>query len=265
VKERRAIQGGEDRENGPIMGEVRVQFLGSGDAFGSGGRFQTCIYVDEGRVGFLLDCGASSLIAMRRWDVNPSLIDIIVLSHLHGDHFGGLPFFVLDAQLISRRTKPLVVAGPPGLESRIRDAMEVLFPGSSRVQGEFPLEFVELTDGSPTKIGPLVVTPYGVIHASGAPPYALRVEAGGKIIGYSGDTEWTDTLIRASQGADLFVCEAYFFEKGIKYHLDYRTLMAHRGKLGCRRLVLTHMSHDMLDRIESLDVECAEDGKQIVV
>jgi ribonuclease BN (tRNA processing enzyme) len=247
------------------MSKVNVQFLGSGDAFGSGGRFQTCIHVDEGTVRFLLDCGASSLIAMKRWGVNPSLIDIILLTHLHGDHFGGLPFFVLDAQLISRRTRPLVVAGPPGLELRIRDAMEALFPGSSRVQQKFPLEFIDLTDGNVTRIGPLAVTPYGVIHASGAPPYALRVECGGKIIGYSGDTEWTDALIRTAEGADLFVCEAYFFEKRIKYHLDYRTLMAHRTELRCQRLVLTHMSDDMLGRIESLDGECAEDGKHIVL
>ena len=247
------------------MSKVNVRFLGSGDAFGSGGRFQTCIHIDDGTVCFLLDCGASSLIAMKRWGVDPSGIDTILLTHLHGDHFGGLPFFVLDAQLISRRTRPLVVAGPPGLESRIRDAMELLFPGSSRVEREFALEFVELTDGKAMRIDSLGVTPFGVIHASGAPPYALRVECGGKIIGYSGDTEWTDALIRAAEGADLFICEAYFYEKSIKYHLDYRNLMAHRDELGCRRLVLTHMSYDMLGRIERLDAEYAEDGKCIVL
>ena len=247
------------------MGKVNVTFLGSGDAFGSGGRFQTCIHVDDGTVRFLLDCGASSLIAMRRWGVNPSRIDTILLTHLHGDHFGGLPFFVLDAQLISLRTRPLVVAGPPGLESRIRDAMEVLFSGSSRVQLKFPIQFVELTDGDATRMGSLAVTPYGVIHASGPPAYALRVECGGKIIGYSGDTEWTDALVRAAEGADLFICEAYFFEKRIKYHLDYRTLIAHRAELRCRRLVLTHMGNDMLSRIEDLDAECAEDGRCVVV
>lgn len=245
------------------MSNLRVQFLGSGDAFGSGGRLQTCIYVDGDTVRFLLDCGATSLIGMKRFEVNPSLIDIILVTHLHGDHFGGIPFFLLDAQLISGRTRPLVVAGPPGLESRGLDAMEVLFPGSSHMKLKFALEFIELPDGNPTGIGSLVVTPHRVVHGSGAPSYALRVEIGGKIIGYSGDTEWTDALIRASEGADLFICEAYFFEKRVRYHLDYRDLMAHRGELGCRRLVLTHMSDDMLDRIQGLDLECAEDGKLI--
>ncbi len=247
------------------MSHVNLQFLGSGDAFGSGGRFQPCIYVDNGTVRFLLDCGASSLMAMKRWGVNPSLIDIILLTHLHGDHFGGLPFYVLDAQLISRRTRPLVVAGPPGLESRIRDAMEVLFPGSSHVRQKFSLNFVELTDGDATTIGPLVVTPHRVIHASGAPSYALRVDFGGKVIGYSGDTEWSEALIHVAEGADLFVCEAYFFDKKIKYHLDYLTLKDHRTQLGCRRLMLTHMSDDLLQRLRDLDIEWAEDGKLIVL
>jgi len=247
------------------MGEVRVTFLGSGDAFGSGGRFQACIYVDIGSVQFLLDCGASSLIAMKRQGLSPALVDSILLTHLHGDHFGGLPFFILDAHLISRRTDPLTIAGPPGLESRIRDAMEIFFPGSSRMQARFPLQFLELEEKKPTIIGPLRVTPFPVIHESGAPPYALRIECEGKVIAYSGDTEWTDELLPAAQGADLFICEAYFFNKKMKYHLDYETLNAHRTALECRRLILTHMSEDLLSQVQNLDVECAHDGTRIVL
>ncbi|MGH7406796.1 MAG: MBL fold metallo-hydrolase [Candidatus Methylomirabilales bacterium] len=246
------------------MSQVEILFLGSGDAFGSGGRFQTCFHVRSEATQFLIDCGASSLIAMRRFGVDPSCLDIILLSHLHGDHFGGLPFFVLDAEF-GRRTRPLVVAGPPGVEARVRDAMEGLFPGSSGVQRRFAIEFVELAEGRETNLGPLSVIPYGVVHPSGAPSFALRVTCGGKVIAYSGDTEWTDTLVEAAHGADLFICEAYFFEKKIKYHLDYRTLMDQRTQLGCRRLILTHMSNDMLQRLQGLDVDWAEDGKRVVV
>jgi ribonuclease BN (tRNA processing enzyme) len=247
------------------VSEVSVQFLGSGDAFGSGGRFQTCIYVQSGAIRFLIDCGASSLIAMRRFGVDPSLIDIILLTHLHGDHFGGLPFFILDAQLISKRTRPLVVAGPPGLKVRLPEAMEALFPDSSRVQQKFPLQLIELTAETETTIEELTVTAYSVVHPSGAPAYALRVACGGKVIAYSGDTEWTNVLTKAANGADLFICEAYFFEKKIKYHLDYQALLRHRAELGCRRLVLTHMSEDMLQRLQHVDSEWAEDGKCIIL
>ncbi len=238
---------------------MEVRFLGSGDAFGSGGRFQACIHVQAEGATVLLDCGASSLVAMRRFGVDPSGIDAVLLSHLHGDHFGGLPFLVLDGQF-RRRTRPLTVAGPAGVEARMRAAMEVLFPGSSTVERRFAVEFVELAAGQPRAIGALTVTPFGVVHPSGAPPLALRVAGGGKVIAYSGDTEWTEALVEAARDADLFVCEAYVFDKRIKYHLDYRTLAEHRGRLGCRRLVLTHMSEDMLGRLPLPGVECAEDG-----
>ena len=101
---------------------MKVRFLGSGDAFGSGGRFQTCIHVESGAIQLLLDCGASSLIAMRRFGVDPAAIDAVILSHLHGDHFGGVPFLILHGQF-TRRARPLVVVGPRGVEARVREAM----------------------------------------------------------------------------------------------------------------------------------------------
>src|SRR5256886_11967041 len=154
---------------------MRVRFLGSGDAFGSGGRFQTCIHAQAAGAQVLLDCGATSLVAMRRFGVDPQAIDAVVLSHLHGDHFGGVPFLILDAQF-KRRTRPLTLAGPPGVEARVRATMEVLFPGSTAVERRFVTRFVELADRLPQGLGPFTVTPFPVVHASGAPSFALRSE-----------------------------------------------------------------------------------------
>jgi len=94
---------------------MRVRFLGSGDAFGSGGRFNACFLVETTASTFLVECGASSMIAMRRFHVDPNRIGTVFVSHLHGDHFGGLPFMILDGQFYSRRTAPLTLVGPPGL------------------------------------------------------------------------------------------------------------------------------------------------------
>ena len=243
---------------------MKVRFLGSGDAFGSGGRFQTCILLESSASRLLVDCGASSLIAMRRFGVDPLAIDAVILSHLHGDHFGGVPFLILDGQF-TRRTRPLVVAGPPGVEARVRDAMEVLFPGSSRVERRFDTRFVELADRVTLEIAAVSITPFGVVHASGAPPFALRIGADGRTVTYSGDTEWTDSLLEAARGADLFIAEAYFFDRAVKYHLDLATLLKHRAELDCRRLIVTHMSEDMLRRRDGLAVETAEDGKEVVL
>jgi len=243
---------------------VKVRFLGSGDAFGSGGRFQTCIHVESGASQLVLDCGASSLIAMRRFGVDPQAIDTVILSHLHGDHFGGVPLLVLDGQF-KRRTRPLLVAGPPGVEKRVREAMEMFFPGSTRIERKFETRFVELADRVAVEAGPVHVTGYEVSHASGAPPFALRITGEGKVVTYSGDTEWTESLVDAARGADLFIAEALSYDKRIRYHLDLATLLQHRSRLDCRRLIVTHMGEDVLARLDGLAVEAAEDGKQLLV
>jgi len=243
---------------------VEIQFLGTGDAFGSGGRMQACIYVQADETRFLLDCGASALVSMKRFGVDPSRIDWVLVSHLHGDHFAGIPFLILDGQF-SRRTRPLKIAGPGGIEGRVKEAMELLFPGSSRVQRKFAVEFAEVKEGVENSFDGLKVTSLPVVHPSGATSYALRVSCEGREIGYSGDTEWAENLIPVARGADLFISECYIFDKKIPYHLSYQNLQEQKEKLGYRRLILTHMSEDMLKRLESIDLEWAEDGKKIVL
>ncbi len=244
------------------MDSITIRILGSGTASGHGGRFQTCFWIESPGRKFLLDCGATSMTAVKKSGLVPSVIDTMLITHLHGDHFGGIPFFILEAQF-SKRESPLTIAGPPGLQTRIREAMEVLFPKSSETRQRFLIEFIELPPEQPVSIGPLRVTAYPVIHFCGAPPYALRIECAGRTIAYSGDTEWTDSLITAANGADLFICEAYLFDKKVKYHLDYQTLLAHQATLGCKRLVLTHMGSDMLSRASGIGVETAYDGMVI--
>jgi ribonuclease BN (tRNA processing enzyme) len=238
---------------------VSLRFLGSGDAFGSGGRFQTCLHLSGGDGAVLIDCGASALIAMKRDGVDPGDVAAVLLSHLHGDHFGGVPFLILDGQF-SRRTRPLVVAGPPGVRERVETAMETFFPGSATVQRKFEVDFIELADRQAVHAGPAQVTGFPVVHASGAPPFALRVEYGGRTVAYSGDTEWTESLIEAARGADLFVCEAYTIDRPVKFHLDYRTVEAQAERLGARRIILTHMGSDMLARQGEARFERAHDG-----
>jgi ribonuclease BN (tRNA processing enzyme) len=238
---------------------VTLRFLGSGDAFGSGGRFQTCMHLSGAAGAVLIDCGSSSLIAMKRDGVDPGEVDVVLLSHLHGDHFGGVPFLILDAQF-ARRVRPLVIAGPPGVRARVEATMEALFPDSTAVQRKFEVEFIELADRLAARVGPATVTAFPVVHASGAPPYALRVDYGGRIIAYSGDTEWAESLIEAARGADLFVCEAYAFDRRVKFHLDYKTIEAQAERLGARRIILTHMGRDMLAREAEARFERAHDG-----
>jgi ribonuclease BN (tRNA processing enzyme) len=247
---------------------MRLKFLGSGDAFGSGGRLNTCFLVNHGEAGFLIDCGASAMISIRRFGVDPNLIGAIVLSHLHADHFGGLPFFILDAQLVSRRTRPLTIAGPKGLSERLAALMEAHFPGSSKIERKFPIELIELAPEVEMEVGPddLSVTAYSVAHPSGTPSLALRIECDGKIITYTGDTEWVDALLNAGRDADLLIAEAYCYERKVRFHLDYTTLREKWPLIGAKRLILTHMSPDMLGRVGELrDCEAANDGLDVEI
>jgi ribonuclease BN (tRNA processing enzyme) len=240
--------------------DVEITFIGSGDAFGSGGRFQTCIRVRAGGATALVDCGATSLTAMRAQGVDPGSIETVVISHLHGDHFGGLPFLVLDGQF-TRRTAPLTVLGPVGTRDRLHAAMETLYPGSAGVRRRFEVEVVELDGaGGPHRDGPLTVRSWEVDHASGAPALAVRVDAGGHAFGYSGDTAWTPALAAAADGADVFACEAYTWDQPVRYHLDYRTLREHADELAAGRLVLTHMGPKMLARLREAEHAAAVDG-----
>jgi ribonuclease BN (tRNA processing enzyme) len=241
-------------------GSMKVQFLGSGDAFGSGGRFNTCFFVQDLMGAFLVDCGASSMIAIRKFGVDPNSIRAVLITHLHGDHFGGLPFLILDAQLVSRRTAPLTIAGPPGLRDRLVAAMENFFPGSTKIERRFELAVRELEPHMAQNVEGIDVTPYIVKHPSGAPPFALRLTVDGKVLCYSGDTEWVDGLREAAEGADLLIAEAYFFDKKIKFHLDFSTLASRLSELGAKRVILTHMSAEMLTRVGHAGAEIAEDG-----
>ena len=240
---------------------VQVRFLGSGDAFGSGGRLQSCILVNHSGGRFLIDCGASAMISLRRFDVEPNSVNGVFLTHLHGDHFGGLPFLILDAQLVSRRTAPLFVAGPPGLARRLPAAMEAHFPGSSGVNRKFEIDLREMEPGVSLMAGAVRVTPFIGLHPSGDNAYSLRIEVGGKVITCSGDTEWTEALTEAARDADLLIAEAYTYEKKIPFHLDYRTLTEKSANLGIRRTVITHMGIDMLSKTGLAQCDVADDGK----
>jgi ribonuclease BN (tRNA processing enzyme) len=240
---------------------VTVTFAGTGDAFGSGGRFQACIHLrGPGRSApVLLDCGATSLSALKRLDLDPGEISAVFVSHLHADHFGGLPFLILDGQF-ARRARPLTVVGPPGLAGRLAETMECMFPGSATAPRRFTVQIIELRPGASRSVAGILATAWAADHPSGGPALSLRLAIGGRVISYTGDTAWTDALIEVAAGADLLIAEAYYRDKKVPYHLSQADLAAHAGQLGCRRTVLTHMSADMLGHLDQACSETAYDG-----
>ncbi len=240
---------------------MKLQFIGSGDAFGSGGRFNTCFHVTGDSANFLIDCGASSLIALKKNKVEINLINSIFFTHFHADHFGGIPFFMLESQFFSKRERPLTLAGPVGLQSWYERVMETSFPGSSKVPPKFSLNFIEIEPGHTHLVDGVSVSSFQAHHGNPDGPFlALRFLCDGKSFAYTGDTEWTDQLIDASYQVDLLIAEAYFFDKIIKFHLNLKSIEDNLSKMKPKRLILTHMSQDMLSRSNDLKYELASDG-----
>ncbi len=243
---------------------MRVTFVGTGDAFNSGGRAHTCFRLDSDGRTLVVDFGASALLAWRKASLNLCDIDTIVLSHLHGDHFGGLPFLMLDYQFVSRCRAPLVIAGPPGTGARLNAAMEAFFPNSTRNKWRFEWSVVEIALGKPAMLGGFEITTTEMLHPSGAPSTALRVARNGKLFAYSGDTAWTPALIDVADRADLFVTECSSGESAIPNHIDWPTLKANLPQLKARRVAVTHMGESALARsaeMEAAGVHVTHDGE----
>ncbi|MCW1428817.1 MBL fold metallo-hydrolase [Novosphingobium sp. JCM 18896] len=245
---------------------LSLQFVGCGDAFGSGGRFNTCFHLTGATTNLLIDCGASSLVAMKRLGIDRNAIRTIVVTHFHADHFGGIPFFILDAQFFSKRRTPLTIVGPVGLPAWYERVMETAFPGSSTATQKFALDLVEIAASETRAVDGVSVGAFQALHGPPGGPYlSVRIEAEGRAVTYTGDTEWTPDLIPAARDADLFIAEAYFRDKTIATHLSLDAIEANLAEMRPKRLVLTHMSDDMLNHPDRERYETAEDGLVVTI
>jgi ribonuclease BN (tRNA processing enzyme) len=242
---------------------MKLTVVGCGDAFGSGGRLQTCYHVAASGGELLIDCGATALIGLNRLGMAANPVQRIFISHLHGDHYAGLVWWMLHAQHVAKRTTPLTIIGPPSIEARFVAAAEALFAGSTKVPRRFDMRFREYTPGVRLEDGAVAVTAYEVTHPSGAPSCALRLEIDSRIIAFTGDTQWVENLVPAGRDADLYIMECYALDGPAPYHLSWRTIEQELPRIGARRVMLTHMSERMLaarDQAVRPGVIHAEDG-----
>lgn len=242
---------------------VTLTVIGSGDAFGSGGRLNTCFHVKTSSCQLLIDCGATSLSGLKRHGLRVEEIDVIAITHFHGDHYGGLPFFLLDYAR-HKPIKSLTIISPPGCKDRVQKLLDLLYPGSLSLDS-LAVDFITYQPYETVRTNHLVVQTIPVLHVAAAVPNALRINIGNKIVSYSGDTEWTPALVDLAKDADLFICQCNYYEKVSKGHLDYQTLQKHLPLLSFKRIWLTHFDVEMLSNLDKIDLECAEDGKRIIL
>lgn len=239
---------------------AQVTILGSGDAFGSGGRLHSGYLVECETATFLVDCGSTVLQGLKRRGVDPRRVDFVCLSHLHGDHFGGVPFLFMEFLYESCRSRPLTILGPRGTETRVQALFSALYERQGKEPLPFPVRFVEIATSEAVTTHGVTVEPFAVPHVAELLCFGFRIQAGGRTIVYSGDTGWTDDFIARTRGADLFICECSTFETRLDIHVSYPEIAARAAALGCRRLVLSHLGSEPLRRRDEITLELAEDG-----
>jgi len=244
---------------------VEVWFLGTGDAFGSGGRDMAAYLIASRTATYLLDCAPTLLPSLKRHALSAEPIDAVLLSHLHGDHFGGLPSLFLEYTYERPRRRPLTIAGPPGAAERVRALCQVLYGEDLLASAPFRLEYLELQPGRAARVAGATVRPFAVPHQHAGLSLGMCVEVDGRRIVYSGDAGWCEELVAESQGADLFICECSFFDTRIPTHLDYRRIASERRRFGCRQLVLTHVGREVLERQAEIEERIASDGMRIAL
>jgi ribonuclease BN (tRNA processing enzyme) len=247
---------------------MKLTIIGCADAFGSGGRFHSCYLLDTSQGRLMLDCGATSPLALKRAGIAVSTIDAIVISHCHGDHFGGLPFLFLERMFIDRGPKPLEILGPPGIERRTNELVEALYPTFSTIPKDFEIRYRDLEPGAASSWRGLSVAAHEVEHFSGSPSLALSFCDGRRRFAFSGDAGWCGGVIEAGRGADLYLIECTTYAIKTAVHLDYLTLAGKFDEIGARRYLLTHMSPEMLASAQKIDRDrciLAEEGLSLDV
>lgn len=243
---------------------MKLHILGCGDAFGSGGRNQSAYLVEAGDRRFLLDCGPTTLLAMKRAGIDPRRLDVVIISHLHGDHFGGLPFLFIEFLYQTPRDRPLHIAGPPGTEEKVYHLFRLMYGGSTASELP-PVDYHILQPGISAVIEGVEVLPFRVPHQTHEISLGLKIQCAGKQILFSGDSAWSELFIEHAVGVDLFLCECSFYDQSAGNHVRYVELLNDLPRLDCKKLVLTHMGEEMLARRKELAVTVAEDGMVIEI
>lgn len=235
----------------PVAG-MKVTIVGSGDAFSSGGRAHTCIRIDAAAATVVVDFGSGAMTAWQKLGFDTNDIDAIIVSHLHGDHFGGIPALLLHAQFVAGRSKPLLIVGPPGLKVRLQEMLDLFFPGSTTVAWNYAWQVREIGGSRKITVAGLTLETFDVIHSPGSMPTGIRLSDGKHVFAYSGDTAWTETLNAIAAGADLFLCECSSGDEPVPNHLHWAQLKGKLKGFAAKRIAITHMGPSAIAKIPEM-------------
>lgn len=188
----------------------------------------------------LLDCGPRTLMNLLKTGVDRHRIGHVLFSHYHADHFADFITLFFDAVYHSRfvgRRAPLTLIGPRGTKRLFRTILST-FPGFS--SAAFSVTLREVGTRS-FQIGPTRIVPCPVVHSRSLPCLGYRLEYRGRTLVYSGDAEYSDSLVRMCRGADTAVLDCSFpANRAGAGHMHAGQCGQIAREAGVKRLVLSH-------------------------
>jgi ribonuclease BN (tRNA processing enzyme) len=220
---------------------VEVSFLGSANAFAAEGRYWSSFIVD-GKYQF--DAPPTLLPQLKRLGVSLPDIEVIFITHFHGDHFVGLPFLLLEYTYMSPRTTDLYIVGPPGCEAVLEDFANRVYPNIIKDAG-YKRIYVDADPTKEQRAGSVTFTSFPMNHVKKDGLHALgyRVKIGDKTISYTGDTMFCEETIPLGDGADVFVVDCTYPEGGGPEHMGFEDIKVIRGRISPETtMILTHLS-----------------------
>lgn len=208
----------------------------------------------------LFDCGGTTNTGLGQLGISRDEIDVVLVSHFHGDHFGGIPALLYAALYTDARTHPIEIVGPPEIEARVHALADAMGHRLHDREWTFPIHYREIHADETANAGPAEIRAFATSHQPEAHPQGYSVRLGSEDISYSGDTGWFDELPRQVGGSDLFICECTLDGASLDFHLSLDEIREHRDDLDCGRLILTHLGEEMSRRRGQIEIETADDG-----
>lgn len=217
-----------------------LSFLGSGNAFAAAGRYWSS-FLANGR--YLFDAPPTLLPHLKRLNVPLTNIEVIFLSHFHGDHFMGLPFLFLEYIYLTERKDDLFIVGPPGVEEKIEKFARECYPEVTRESGYRRL-YVEARPGADQFVNEIAFRAFPMNHVRNKLEcFGYRVPLDGLTLAYTGDTMLCEEIFDLADGARVLVLDCTYSEGGGPEHMGVDDLRLIRERVAPETtIVLTHLN-----------------------
>jgi len=217
-----------------------LTFLGSGNAFASGGRYWSSFLVDN---KYLFDAPPTLLPHLKQLGISLPDIEVVFISHHHGDHFIGLPFLLLEYVYMTPRTQDLYIVGPPGVERWMEDFADRCYPDITRDAG-YKRRYLDAVPHKDLTAGSVRFRAVPMNHVKDSmQAFGYRAAINGKTLAYTGDTMFCEEVFELADGADVLVVDCTYSDGSGPEHMGLDDIKVIRQRISPHTtMVLTHLN-----------------------